>query len=138
MTLMPDMYQLVFQLRGSSQLDFEEMIGLERELRSAVGDLGDVDGHDMGQGDMYIFVHTASPVRLFETVRSLPVSRAHYLRRSTSASGATFRYQVAHSEFFCFRHPMRSTWGRSCFARAAMNSLSPYFFSFIPHCSNSA
>jgi hypothetical protein len=77
MTLVPDTYQLVFQLRGSSQLDFEEMIGLERELRPAVGDLGDVDGHDMGQGEMYIFVHTASPVRLFETVRSLPgVARA--------------------------------------------------------------
>ena len=74
---MSDTYQLVFQLRGSSQLDFEEMIGLERELRSAVGDLGDVDGHDMGQGELNIFVHTASPIRLVESVRSLPaVARA--------------------------------------------------------------
>ena len=77
MTLMPGVYQLVFQLPGSSQLDFEEMIDLERELRSAVGDLGEVDGHDMGQGEMNIFVHTASPIRLFESVRSLPgISRA--------------------------------------------------------------
>ena len=71
MTLMPTMYQLVFQLTGSSQLDFEEVIALERELRSAVGDLGEVDGHDMGQGEMNIFVHTESPIRLFESVRSL-------------------------------------------------------------------
>lgn len=71
------MYQLVFQLRGSSQHDFEEMIALEQELRSVVGDLGEVDGHDMGQGEMNIFVHTASPIRLFDNVRSLPgVARA--------------------------------------------------------------
>jgi len=77
MTLMPGVYQLVFQLRGSSVLDFEEMIALEEELESAIGDLGNVDGHDLGQGEMNIFVHTASPVRLFETVRSLPlVARA--------------------------------------------------------------
>ena len=74
---MPETYQLVFQLPGSSQLDFEEMIGLEGELRSAVGNLGEVDGHDMGQGEMNVFVRTASPIRLFESVRSLPrVARA--------------------------------------------------------------
>ena len=74
---MPEAYQLVFQLRGSSQLDFEEMIALEEELRSAVGDLGDIDGHDMGQGEINIFVLTPSPIRLFESVRSLPgVARA--------------------------------------------------------------
>ncbi len=31
----------------------------------------------MGQGEMNIFVHTASPIRLFESVRSLPgIARA--------------------------------------------------------------
>jgi len=59
-------YQLVFQLPGVSQLDFEEMIGLEEELTSAIGDLGQVDGHDMGHGEMNIFVHTESPIRLFD------------------------------------------------------------------------
>ena len=74
---MPTAYQLVFQLRGSAQLDFEEMIGIEKELTSAVGDLGRVDGHDMGQGQMNIFVETTSPILLFERVRLLPsVARA--------------------------------------------------------------
>jgi hypothetical protein len=74
---MPAEYQLVFQLRGSSQLDFEEMLGLERELRSEIGDLGEVDGHDIGQGEMNIFVLTTSPIRCFDSVRSLPgVARA--------------------------------------------------------------
>lgn len=68
---MPAEYQLVFQLRGSSQLDFEEMLGLETELRSEIGDLGEVDGHDMGQGEMNIFVLTSFPIRCFEHVRSL-------------------------------------------------------------------
>ncbi|HEV8670624.1 MAG TPA: hypothetical protein VGS01_07800 [Candidatus Limnocylindria bacterium] len=74
---MPGIYQLVFQLRGSSESDFEEMVGLEEELTSAIGDLGEVDGHDVGQDEMNIFVHTPSPIRLFEAVRSLPaVARA--------------------------------------------------------------
>jgi hypothetical protein len=77
MPLMAAEYQLVFQLRGSSQLDFEEMLGLETELRSAIGDLGEVDGHDMGQDEMNIFVLTKSPIRCFESLRSLPgVARA--------------------------------------------------------------
>ena len=65
-------YQLVFQLRGSSQLDFEEMIALEGELRSGIGELGEVDGHDVGQGQMNVFVLTPSPIRCFERVRLLP------------------------------------------------------------------
>jgi hypothetical protein len=69
---MPGTFQLVFQLRGSSQIDFEEMISLEKELRSEIGDLGEVDGHDMGQGEMNIFVLTTSPIRCFESVRFLP------------------------------------------------------------------
>jgi hypothetical protein len=74
---MPAAYQLVFQLPGSSETDFGEMIGLEEELRSAIGDLGDVDGHDIGQGEMNVFVLTRSPIRVFEMVRSLPsVARA--------------------------------------------------------------
>jgi hypothetical protein len=68
---MPAEYQLVFQLRGSSQLDFEEMLGLEQELRSEIGDLGEVDGHDVGQGEMNIFVLTTSPIHCFEHVRSV-------------------------------------------------------------------
>lgn len=53
MTPMPAIYQLVFQLPGSSQIDFEEMTGLD------------------------IFVHTESTIRLFESVRSLPgIARA--------------------------------------------------------------
>ena len=74
---MPTAYQLVFQLRGSTQLVFEEMIGIEKELTSAVGDLGRVDGHDMWAGEMNIFVETTSPILLFDSVRLLPsVARA--------------------------------------------------------------
>jgi len=68
---MPAKYQLVFQLRGSSQLDFEEMLGLENELRSEIGALGEVDGHDMGKGEINIFVLTASPIRCFERMTSV-------------------------------------------------------------------
>lgn len=64
-------YQLVFQLPGSSQVDFEDLTRLERELRSEVGNLGTVDGHDMGLGEMNIFVLTRSPIQFFERALTL-------------------------------------------------------------------
>lgn len=62
----------MFQLPGSSRSDFETLIGLEHELRASIGGLGNVDGHDMGSGEMNIFVLTAHPIRVFEAARTLP------------------------------------------------------------------
>ena len=67
----PKQYQLVFQL-GLSQLDFEEMIALENELQVAIGARENVDGHDLGSGEMNTFVLTDQPIRVFQAVRTLP------------------------------------------------------------------
>jgi len=91
-------YQLVLQLRGSSQLDFEEMLGIEKELVSGIGDLGEVDGHDMGQGEMNIFVLTTSPIRCFEHVRSLQ-------RVARAMSRLKVAYRLLDSDDYEVLHP---------------------------------
>jgi len=35
-----------------------------------LGDIGIVDGHDFGSGEMNVFVHTDSPKLAFEKIRS--------------------------------------------------------------------
>lgn len=48
------------------------MIALEDAVITGIGDLGTVDGHDMGSGEMNIFVLTDRPERTFERIKSIP------------------------------------------------------------------
>ena len=59
-------YQLVLQLPFSSIEDYDALIRLEARIIEALDDLGDVDGHDAGAGEMNVFVHTARPAAAFE------------------------------------------------------------------------
>ena len=61
-------YQLVLQLPFSSIEDYDELIRLEDRIIEALGDLGDVDGHDAGAGEMNVFVHTDVPAAGFERI----------------------------------------------------------------------
>ena len=63
--------QLVLQLPGSSLRDYDELIQLEAILSTGLGNLGEVDGHDMGVGEMNIFIHTDHPKLAFEKVKAL-------------------------------------------------------------------
>ena len=62
-------YQLILQLPGSSKKDYDEMLEFEEELIEILGDVGSVDGHDAGSGEMNIFVHTNDPSGAFERVK---------------------------------------------------------------------
>ena len=61
-------YQLVFQLPFSSTGDYDAMVSLEERITRNLGDLGEVDGHDAGAGQMNVFVHTGRPEAAFERV----------------------------------------------------------------------
>jgi hypothetical protein len=61
-------YQLVLQFSGSSLKDYDEMIELEETIIATLGDLGRVDGHDAGSGELNIFVHTDDPKRAFDRI----------------------------------------------------------------------
>ena len=63
-------YQLVFQLPFSSTGDYDATVRLEEQIAEALGQLGEVDGHDAGSGETNIFVLTERPELAFEWVRN--------------------------------------------------------------------
>jgi len=64
-------YQLVLQWPGVSVEDYDRLILLEETIRDGLGDIGIVDGHDLGSGEMNIFVHTDNPNPTFEKIKDL-------------------------------------------------------------------
>ena len=65
-------YQLVLQWPTSLFRGYDQLIALEDAVTADIGDLGTVDGHDMGSGKMNIFIFTDQPERAFERVKSIP------------------------------------------------------------------
>ncbi|WP_075795017.1 hypothetical protein [Massilia putida] len=64
-------YQLVLQFKGNAILDFDSLVTLEDNLQRIVEPIAEVDGHDIGSGEMNVFVLTADPVATFERAKSL-------------------------------------------------------------------
>jgi hypothetical protein len=64
-------YQLVLQWPGVSVADYNRLVSLEKTIRDGLGDIGIVDGHDFGSGEMNIFVHTDKPNPTFKKSRLL-------------------------------------------------------------------
>jgi hypothetical protein len=62
-------YQLVLQFRGDSLADYDAMVALENELIAELGNPARVDGHDVGSGEVNIFIITADPVGTFRQSR---------------------------------------------------------------------
>ncbi len=67
-------FQLVVQLQDDSEEGFERMIALEEELIGGLGELAEVDGHDVGQGEGNVFLLTDEPELLFDRIRPLPTA----------------------------------------------------------------
>jgi hypothetical protein len=63
--------ELVLQLPASSIKDYDAMIELEDRIIAGLGNLGKVSGHDMGVGEMNIFVRTDHPKLAFEKIKLL-------------------------------------------------------------------
>ena len=84
-------YQLVVQFAGDDISDFDEMIELEGRLDYGLGDMHLVDGHDVGLGEVNIFVHTNDPVLACEEIIGLledgQRSRAKIAFRSMDSDG---------------------------------------------------
>ena len=62
-------FQLVLQFRGDSLADYDAMVSLEDELIGTLGDSADVDGHDVGSGEVNIFIFTSNPAATFEQLK---------------------------------------------------------------------
>jgi len=62
-------FQLVFQWPSDASVqDFDRLIAIEETVRASIGNLGVVDGHDIGAGEMNIFVWTDEPRAAFDKI----------------------------------------------------------------------
>ena|SRR5580765_6328939 len=64
-------YQLVLQFPADSLEDYDALIELEDAIVAGLANLGKVDGHDMGSGEMNIFIRSDVPKLAFEQVKAL-------------------------------------------------------------------
>jgi hypothetical protein len=65
-------YQLVIQIREDYRRAFDDMLRLESALAASLHDLVDVDGHDVGSGEINIFTFTDKPIVAFERMTAIP------------------------------------------------------------------
>ena len=77
-------YQLVLQFRGKSLNGLDVLGALESDLTSALGDSADVDGHDIGSGEVNIFVFTSTPLEAFATAKPV-LKKARLLKNVIAA-----------------------------------------------------
>ena len=60
-------YQIVLEFHGDHPDNFERVIAVESKLEEEL-ESGDVDGNDVGQGVVNVFIITEEPKRCFEEV----------------------------------------------------------------------
>jgi len=58
-------YQLVLEFHSDTQEEFEQVVAIEKKLDGALK-TGEVDGNDVGQGIVNIFIITEEPQHCFE------------------------------------------------------------------------
>jgi len=63
-------YQLAIQFPEELFEEIDEIARMEDLLDESLVD-AEVDGHDIGNGEINIFIHTNSPVNTFETVKNI-------------------------------------------------------------------
>jgi hypothetical protein len=95
-------YQLVLQLRGDDCLDFDAVVSLEDEIQQIVEPRAEVDGHDLGSGEMNIFILTGDPVATFERAKPL-------LFRASLLDKVSVAYRELRSDEFTLLWPTSST-----------------------------
>ena len=61
---------VVFQFNEESIDSFDHLVALEEDLAERVDEVGDLDGHDMGVGEVNIFFFSDKPQLVFAEARS--------------------------------------------------------------------
>lgn len=64
-------YQLVLQWPGSALRDYDAVIELEAILIRRLSGGAVVDGHDMGVGEVNVFILTENPAHTFDEIKSI-------------------------------------------------------------------
>jgi hypothetical protein len=63
--------QLAFQWPASSEAHYRLLLAIEETIRQGLDPVGLVDGHDIGAGEMNVFIHSDDPQGTFEKAMSL-------------------------------------------------------------------
>ncbi len=63
-------YQLVIQLPDELYDDIDAIADMEDKMDESFVD-AEVDGHDIGSGEINIFIHTNNPVATFKVVKNV-------------------------------------------------------------------
>jgi hypothetical protein len=66
-----DESQLVLQLPEDAFVDFDAMVAFEDSLIEALGQNHEVDGHDIGSGEINFFIFTNAPADALDVVRGI-------------------------------------------------------------------
>ena len=61
-------FQLIIQFSLNSDSNINNLITIEDRLELSLSETHEVDGHDLGSGQMNIFIHTNNPNGAFEEV----------------------------------------------------------------------
>ena len=72
-------YQFILQFSQNSQNEFDRLIDLEDQLEEVIHSESEIDGHDIGNGQMNIFILTNEPVDLFKKIKNLLEKNQHIL-----------------------------------------------------------
>lgn len=94
-------YQLVLQFDTACINDFDALIDIEETIRKTIEPQQIVDGHDFGQNEMNIFVHTDYPDFAFKEVFKLVPEQ---FRKKMKAA-----YRKFDEENYTSLHPKGST-----------------------------
>ena len=95
-------YQLVFQFRGDSLADYDQIVSLENRLIEELRDSAKVDGHDCGSGEANIFIFTSDPAATFWRVRQT-------LQREGRLESVTVAHRPVGGERYTVMWPEGST-----------------------------
>lgn len=68
-------YQLVLQWPGATLRDYDAVVELETILIRRLSGGAVVDGHDMGVGEVNVFILTKNPAHTFDEIKSILGSR---------------------------------------------------------------
>jgi len=88
-------YQLIVQFQNNSNYDFDWLIEVEDKLIETLRD-AEEDGHDIGSGEMNIFIFTNTPTKTFETVKNVLKNYGPVLENTKIA----YR-EVKKDQYFC-------------------------------------
>jgi len=94
-------YQLVLQFPLTEEFDFDALIETETLITVELGREHEVDGHDIGSGEINIFIHTNDPEEAFKKVIPLLNEKLSSVLRAA--------YRSLESSQYTWLNPLEST-----------------------------